>query len=97
MLSLTDGLKLAVGPAMARILVLQQYKPVGAGWRLSCYCIGSDPSAVTVAAIGFVNAGLLTFGQSLWVLFGANVGTTMTGWLVALIGFKLKLKQLHRR
>lgn len=39
-------------------------------------------SAVTVAAIGFVNAGLLALGPALWVLFGANVGTTMTGWIV---------------
>lgn len=40
-------------------------------------------SAVTVVAIGFVNAGLLNHSQAVWVLFGANVGTTMTGWEVA--------------
>lgn len=48
-------------------------------------------SATTVAAIGFVSAGLLTFPQALAVIFGANVGTTLTGWIVALFGFKLKL------
>ncbi len=37
-------------------------------------------SAVTAAAIGFVNAGLLALGAELWVLFGANIGTTMTGY-----------------
>jgi phosphate:Na+ symporter len=48
-------------------------------------------SATTVAAIGFVGAGLLTFTQALGVIFGANIGTTLTGWMVALLGFKLKL------
>ena len=49
-------------------------------------------SAVTVAAIGFVSAGLLTLSQSLWVLFGANVGTTATGWLVALADLDFKIE-----
>ena len=48
-------------------------------------------SATTVAAIGFVGAGLITFTQSLGIIFGANIGTTITGWMVALIGFKMKL------
>ena len=93
MLSLTDGLKLAAGPAMARILVSStqtRWRGLAAGVLVTALVQSS--SAVTVAAIGFVNAGLLTFGQSLWVLFGANVGTTMTGWLVALIGFKIKVE-----
>jgi phosphate:Na+ symporter len=46
---------------------------------------------MTVAAIGFVNAGLLSFQSSLWVVFGSNVGSTVTGWLVAWIGFKIKI------
>ena len=51
-------------------------------------------SATTVAAVGFVGAGLLTFSESLGVIFGANIGTTITGWLVALLGFKLQLGQV---
>ncbi|MDP3715353.1 MAG: Na/Pi symporter, partial [Burkholderiales bacterium] len=51
-------------------------------------------SAVTVATIGFVNAGLLNLSQALWVLFGTNVGTTMTGWLVALVGLQFKIEAL---
>jgi phosphate:Na+ symporter len=50
-------------------------------------------SATTVMAVGFVGAGVLTFTQALGVIFGANIGTTMTGWLVALLGFKLDLGQ----
>jgi phosphate:Na+ symporter len=49
-------------------------------------------SAVTVATIGFVNAGLLTLRQALGVIFGTNVGTTMTGWLVSLVGFGFKIE-----
>lgn len=48
-------------------------------------------SAVTVMTIGFVGAGLISFSQSLGVLYGANIGTTITGWVVVLLGFKLKL------
>ncbi len=51
-------------------------------------------SATTVAAIGFVGAGLLTFPQALGIVFGANVGTSITGWLVVFVGFKLQLGQL---
>ena len=51
-------------------------------------------SATTVAAIGFVSAGLMSFTQALGIIFGANIGTTITGWLVALVGFKLKLGTL---
>jgi phosphate:Na+ symporter len=47
-----------------------------------------------VATIGFVNAGLLSLAQSVWVIFGTNIGTTMTGWLVATLGFKLDIVSL---
>lgn len=50
--------------------------------------------AVTVAAIGFVNTGLLSLSQALWVLFGANVGTTLKGWLVAPVSMEIKLETL---
>lgn len=51
-------------------------------------------SAVTVMAIGFVGAGLLSFSQSLGILYGANIGTTATGWIVAMVGVKMKLGTL---
>ncbi len=41
--------------------------------------------------VSFVSAGLLTLHQSIGIIFGANTGTTVTGWLVALIGFKVKI------
>ena len=51
-------------------------------------------SATTVAAVGFVGAGLMTFSNSLGVVFGANIGTTITGWMVALLGFKFSIDVL---
>ena len=89
---MTDGLRLAAGPALERILARStktRLRGLASG-ALVTVAVQSS-SAVTVAAIGFVNAGLLSLGQALWVLFGANVGTTMTGWLVALVGMKFKI------
>ncbi|HQO22196.1 MAG TPA: Na/Pi symporter, partial [Spirochaetota bacterium] len=45
----------------------------------------------TIATIGFVSAGLITFQQSLGIIFGANLGTTSIGWIISLLGFKLKI------
>ncbi|MDQ1363254.1 MAG: phosphate:Na+ symporter, partial [Pseudomonadota bacterium] len=45
----------------------------------------------TVTAVGFVGAGLMSFSQALGVIFGANIGTTLRGWVIVLVGFKLQL------
>ena len=92
---MTDGLKLAAGSALERILAYSTKTRLrGLASGVLVTALVQSSSAVTVAAIGFVNAGLLTLGQSMWVLFGANVGTTMTGWLVALVGLKFKIELL---
>ena len=86
---MTDGLKLAAGPALKRILANSTKTRLrGLASGVLVTALVQSSSAVTVAAIGFVNAGLLNLSQALWVLFGANVGTAMTGWLVALVGLK---------
>lgn len=51
-------------------------------------------SAVTIVTIGFVNAGILSLRQAMGVIFGTNVGTTMTAWLVSLVGFGFKIDAL---
>ncbi|MCE2915241.1 MAG: Na/Pi symporter, partial [Rubrivivax sp.] len=92
---MTDGLKLVAGPALHQILVgatRTQAHAMASGALVTALVQSS--SAVTVATIGFVNAGLLALGPALWVLFGANVGTTMTGWIVALVGLKLDVEAL---
>src|SRR5690606_17015464 len=47
-----------------------------------------------VAVIGFVNAGLLSLTQAIWVVIGANVGTTTIGWIVALVGVRVSMTAL---
>ncbi|MDO5610999.1 MAG: Na/Pi symporter [Pseudomonadota bacterium] len=92
---MTDGLKVAAGPALERILASStktRLRGLMSGTAITMLVQSS--SAVTVAVIGFVNAGLLTFAQSVWVLFGANVGTSMTGWLVALVGLQFSIDLL---
>lgn len=92
---MTDGLKLAAGPALHRILAgATRTRAHALGSGLLVTALVQSSSAVTVAVIGFVNAGLLALGPALWVLFGANVGTTMTGWIVALVGLKFKIEVL---
>jgi phosphate:Na+ symporter len=92
---MTDGLKLAAGPALHRILTgATRTRAHALGSGVLVTALVQSSSAVTVAAIGFVNAGLLALGPALWVLFGANVGTTMTGWIVALVGLKFKVEAL---
>lgn len=92
---MTDGLKLAAGPALEGILARSTNSRLrGLAFGALMTALVQSSSAITVAAIGFVNAGLLTLGQALWVLFGANVGTTMTGWLVALVGMQFRIDAL---
>jgi len=95
MITMTEGLRQLAGPALNRILVSSTNSPLsGAMTGAASTAILQSSSATTVAAVGFVSAGLLTFPQALGVIFGANLGTTITGWMVALLGFKLHLDEL---
>lgn len=92
MMLMTDGLKIAAGRTLKDILERWTDTPArGLISGAALTALVQSSSAVTVATIGFVNAGMLTLERSLWVIFGSNIGTTMTGWLVALIGFKFKV------
>lgn len=85
---MTDGLKLSAGKSLRTILKKSTKTPLRG--ILSGALITSmvqSSSAITVAIIGFVNAGLLSLKQAIRVAYGSNLGTTMTGWLVAIIGF----------
>ncbi len=89
---MTDGLKLAAGPALETLLsrwTSTRLRALISG--ISITALVQSSSAVTVATLGFVNAGLLGFQHALWVIFGSNVGTTLTAWLVALLGFSIKI------
>ena len=92
---ITDGLKFAAGDALRDVLARSTRTSTrGVLSGVLVTAVVQSSSAVTVATIGFVNAGLLTLPQSLGVVYGANIGTTMTGWLVASVGFGVKLDTL---
>jgi phosphate:Na+ symporter len=89
---MTDGLKGLAGTALRAVLGKAAATPLrGAIWGAIATLIVQSSSATTMTTIGLVSAGLLTFPQGLGLVFGANVGTTGTGWLVALIGVRVSL------
>lgn len=89
---MTEGLRELAGDVIRNTLVRFTRSPAtGAITGAATTAILQSSSATTVAAVGFVGAGLLTFPQALGIIFGANIGTTVTGWLVAILGFKLHL------
>lgn len=87
-----EGLKLSAGPALRHILGHWTRTPMrGVLAGVLITSLVQSSGAVTVAIIGFVNAGLLSLVQSIGVIYGANIGATSTSWLIALIGFKINL------
>ncbi|MDN3651179.1 Na/Pi symporter [Thalassotalea ponticola] len=92
MVIMTNALHELAGTALRRVLLRFTKSPTtGAVTGAISTAILQSSSATTVAAVGFVGAGIITFSESLGIIFGANIGTTITGWLVALVGFKLQL------
>jgi len=87
---MTAGLKAVAGPALRTALSKTAATPLrGAFWGAVVTLLVQSSSATTMTTIGLVSAGLLIFPQGLGLVFGANVGTTGTGWLVALIGVRV--------
>ncbi len=92
---MTDGLKAIAGDTIRAYLARFTKGPVsGAATGAVATGLIQSSGAVTVMAVGFVGAGLMTFQQSLGIIFGANIGSTMTGWLVAVVGVKLNLGRI---
>src|SRR5271165_4552265 len=89
---MTEGLKALAGSSLRTVLGKAAATPLsGAFWGAVVTLLVQSSSATTMTTIGLVSAGLLTFPQGLGLVFGANVGTTGTGWLVALIGVRVSL------
>src|ERR1700754_3178636 len=89
---MTEGLKALAGSALRTVLSRAAATPLrGSFWGALVTLMVQSSSATTMTTIGLVSAGLLTFPQGLGLVFGANVGTTGTGWLVALIGVRVSL------
>ncbi|MBS3935837.1 MAG: Na/Pi cotransporter family protein [Sulfuritalea sp.] len=92
MLMMTEGLKTYGGRGLKRLLGRWTSTPLrGVAAGVLVTALVQSSTAVTVSTIGFVNAGLLNLRQALGVVFGTNLGTTMTGWLVSLVGFGFKI------
>ncbi|TNC91477.1 MAG: MFS transporter [Thalassolituus sp.] len=90
---MTDGLKQAAGSGLKVLLSSWSSHPVkGILSGTMMTAVVQSSSAVTVAALGFANAGILSMRQAIGIIYGANIGTTVTGWLVALIGFKFSIQ-----
>lgn len=90
---LTDGLKLAAGRALEDLLERYTSTPArGLAAGVLITALVHSSTAVTVASIGFVNTGLLSLRNALWVIFGSNVGTTLNAWLVATFGFGFRIE-----
>ena len=89
---MTTGLKALAGTGLRTTLSRAARTPLsGAFWGAFVTLLIQSSSATTMTTIGLVSAGLLTFSQGLGLVFGANVGTTGTGWLIALIGVRVSL------
>lgn len=92
MQAMTNGLRVLAGPGLRGFLRRFTVSPLsGAVTGTVVTAILQSSSATIMVVIGFVGAGLMTFPQALGVVLGANVGTTVTGWMVALLGLKLHL------
>ena len=92
MVLLTDGVKTLAGDALRRALVRFTGTPLKAfGSGALVTALVQSSSATTVTVIGFVSAGLLTFPQAVGVVMGASLGTTATGWIVAVLGLKISV------
>ena len=92
---MSEGLQQGAGDRMRKALnFMTGNRFVGVLTGLVVTGIIQSSSAVTVMVVSFVNAGLLTLTQSIGVIMGANIGTTVTAWIVSLIGFSPKISQL---
>ncbi len=91
---MSEGIQRAAGSQLRNILramTKNRYLGVFTGFLVTALVQSS--SATTVMTVSFVNAGLLSLVESAGVMMGANIGTTITGWLISILGFKVKVSQ----
>jgi phosphate:Na+ symporter len=89
---MSEGLQKVAGTRLRQALAVMtgdRFRGVGTGILITSAIQSS--SATTVMLVSFVNAGLLNLTQAVGVIMGANIGTTVTAWLVALLGFRIKI------
>ena len=89
---MSEGIQRTAGSKLRDILssmTKNRYLGVFTGFLITCLVQSS--SATTVMVVSFANAGLLSLVESIGVIMGANIGTTITAWLIAFFGFKIKI------
>ena len=92
---MSSGLQKAAGDRLRGFLTAMTSNPFkGVMTGLGITSLIQSSSATTVMVVSFVNAGLLTLAQAIGVIMGANIGTTVTAWLVAWLGFKADISIL---
>ncbi|PLW94066.1 MAG: Na/Pi cotransporter [Marinilabiliales bacterium] len=92
---MSESLQKVAGDRMRNILAAMtsnKFKGVFTGFLITA--IIQSSSATTVMLVSFVNAGLVTFTESLGVIMGSNIGTTVTAWLISTLGFKIHIAVL---
>ena len=89
---MSEGLQKFAGESLRRILTAMTTNRVtGVLTGVLITALIQSSSATTVMVVSFVNAGLLTLTQSIGVIMGANIGTTVTAWLISALGFKVDI------
>jgi len=92
---MSDGIQQSAGSRMQKVLnFMTGNRFSGVLTGVAVTAIIQSSSATTVMVVSFVNAGLLTLTQAIGVIMGANIGTTVTAWIVSLIGFSFNLSTL---
>jgi phosphate:Na+ symporter len=92
---MSSGLQKAAGEKLRGLLVAMTSNPFkGVMTGLGITSVIQSSSATTVMVVSFVNAGLLTLAQAIGVIMGANIGTTVTAWMVSWLGFKADISIL---
>lgn len=89
---MSEGLQKFAGDSLRRILTaMTTNRATGVLTGVLITALIQSSSATTVMVVSFVNAGLLTLTQSIGVIMGANIGTTVTAWLISALGFKVDI------
>jgi len=89
---MSEGIQKVAGERMRQILramTSNRVKGIFTGFLITSLVQSS--SATTVMVVSFVNAGLLSLIESIGVIMGANIGTTVTAWIISIVGFKVKM------
>ena len=89
---MSEGLQKFAGDSLRKILTAMTTNRVtGVLTGMLITALIQSSSATTVMVVSFVNAGLLTLTQSIGVIMGANIGTTVTAWIISALGFKVDI------